>query len=503
MSDDPRRPEPAADHAAGPTRLGPVDLVIRGGLVAGAGGPVRSLDIAVSGERILAVVEPGTPLDARRELRAEGRLVTPGGVEAHAHIHEPMHRGWSGGAEVWLQRPEGATRAAIFGGTTTVLSFAFLAVHVVSEVFDAQAAVEERRGIFEGSSFADFAFHPVLTGTPDPRTIDGLARAVEAGTPTLKVFTTDVTSAQHGIRMDNGSIRALMARFAGLGGLTMVHAEDDDLIRYGEARLKALGQERLRNVDQVHTNLGEELAFRSVVRIAQDAGSAVYFVHTTGRGGIGVLAEARAAGLPVYGETLHNILCFNVQDYEKPDGNRFHIGMGLRSRDDNAALWEALADGRISTLATDEYTTSHAVKVLGETVETAAGGHVGIETRGLIGLSEGVHGGRLTLERWVDVFATNPARLMGLYPRKGVIAPGSDADLVIWNTDEERTISMADLHHDGDYSPWEGWPVRGWPETTLLRGRVVVDRGRLVDEEPKGAWVARSIDPAILRGPAL
>ena len=483
--------------------IGRVDLVIRGGLVAGANGPARHLDIAVDGERIAAVLEPAAPIEARRELSAEGLLVTPGGVEAHAHIHEPMHRGWSGGQEVWLQRPEGATRAAVFGGTTTVLSFAFLAVHVVSEVFDAQAAVEERRGIFEGSSFADFAFHPVLTGSPDPRTIEGLARAVEAGTPTLKVFTTDVTSAQHGIRMDNGSIRELMNRFGRLGGLTMVHAEDDDLIRYGEARLKALGQERLRNVDQVHTNLGEELAFRSVVRMAEEAGSAVYFVHTTGRGGVAVLGEAREAGLAVYGETLHNILCFNVEDYERPDGNRYHIGMGLRSKDDNAALWEALGDGRISTLATDEYTTSHAVKVLGETVETAAGGHVGIETRGIIGLSEGVGAGRLSLERWVDVFATNPARLMGLYPRKGLIAPGSDADLVIWNRADERTISMADLHHDGDYSPWEGWRVRGWPQTTLLRGRVVVERGVLVDEEPKGVWIPRSIDPEVLRSPAL
>jgi dihydropyrimidinase len=138
----------------------------------------------------------------------------------------------------------------------------------------------------------------------------------------------------------------------------------------------------------------------------------------------------------------------------------------------------------------------------GTDIESTPGGHVGIETRGIVGLSEGRKHHGLTLRRFVEVFATNPARVTGLYPRKGVIAPGSDADLVLWDPDVERTITLGDLHHDGDYSPWEGWHVRGWPVTTILRGRVVVQDGRLLGSPGDGRFVKRKIEPALLAAPA-
>ena len=137
----------------------------------------------------------------------------------------------------------------------------------------------------------------------------------------------------------------------------------------------------------------------------------------------------------------------------------------------------------------------------GTDLETTPGGHVGIETRGAIGFSEGVHERGFSLRRFVEVFATNPARVTGLYPRKGVIAPGSDADLVLWDPDVERTITMDDLHHDGDYSPWEGWRVTGWPTTTVLRGRVVVENGTLHAEPGLGRFVPRKLDADVLQRP--
>jgi dihydropyrimidinase len=384
-----------------------------------------------------------------------------------------------------------------------VLSFAFMAVHVVEQQFDANLAVQHRREIFSGRSYADFAFHPVLTGTPSEQTIATVGEAIEDGTATMKLFTTDLTTGQAGVRIDNGSALAVMLECAEHGAMVMVHAEDDELIKHMEAKLAREGRDQLENVQLVHTTVGEEMAVRSVARMAEEAGAGLYIVHVTGREPLDAVAEARARGLPVYGETLHNLLCFSTDDYRKPDGAKYHIGMGLKPPGHQAPLWTGLADGRLSVLATDEYTTSYAVKMAGTTLQTTPGGHAGIETRGIIGFSEGYKQGRLTLERFVEVFATNPAKLMGLFPRKGVIAPGSDADLAVWDPEVERTVAIEDLHHESDYSPWEGWQVRGWPVATILRGKVVVRNGELLGEPTDGRWLRRKVDAEILSQPAL
>ena len=478
-----------------------IDLLIRGGHVVT---PTDEgvLDVGVEGERIAFVAASGAvEVEAGRTIDATGLLVLPGGVEPHAHIHEPMHRGWTHGEEVWLQSPEGATRAALHGGTTTVVSFAFMDVHVEQREFDANLAVQHRTAIFAERSHADFAFHPVFTGTPSDATLASIEDAVADGTATFKFFTTDLTTTQSGIRLDHGSARELLAECARLGAMAMVHAEDDDLIKHMEAKLRREGRTELRNAHLVHTNVGEEIAVRTVARLADEVGAALYVAHVCGEPALHAIAELRAAGQPVYGEVLHNCLCFSLDDYAKPDGAKYHIGMGLRPREDCEALWGGLADGRLSTLATDEYTTSYAVKMAGTDIESTPGGHVGIETRGLIAFSEGVGKRGFSLRRFVEVYATNPARVTGLYPRKGVIAPGSDADLVIWDPDVERTITIDELHHDGDYSPWEAWHVIGWPLMTILRGRVVVEDGKLHAEPGDGQFVPRKVDREVLERP--
>jgi dihydropyrimidinase len=479
-----------------------IDLLIRDGHVVT---PFEEgeLEIGIQGETIAFVAPPGAmEVEAGRVLDATGKLVFPGGVEAHAHIHEPMHRGWSQGREEWLQPPEGATRAALFGGTTTVLSFAFMDVHVEAREFDANLAVAHRRAIFDERSYADFAFHPVLTGTPSGATLASIEDAVADGTATFKFFTTDLTTTQRGIRLDNASARALLGECARLGAVAMVHAEDDELIKRMEATLRRDGRAELRNAHLVHTNVGEEIAVRTVATLAQEQGAAVYVAHVCGAPARDAIAELRAVDRPIYGEALHNCMCFSLDDYEKPDGAKYHIGMGLRPREDCEALWEGLRDGLLSTLATDEYTTSYAVKMAGTDIETTPGGHVGIETRGVIGFSEGVGRRGFSLRRFVEVFSTNPARVTGLYPRKGVIAPGSDADLVVWDPDAAHTITIDELHHDGDYSPWEGWEVRGRPLTTILRGRVVVEDGELHAQPGDGVFVPRKVERDVLERPA-
>lgn len=480
------------------------DTLIRGGLVV-TPGQEAILDIGIRDGRIAAIMSPGSAVQAREVVSADGKVVLPGGVECHAHIFEPMHRGWLEGSDdknVWLQSPEGATRAAACGGTTTVLSFAFTAVHVAGEPLDVAAAIEERQGVFAGHSFCDYAFHPVLTGAVAEPTLASLAEAIRAGTPTVKVFTTDVTSAQSGIMIDTGSLTEVMAVCAREGGLLMAHTEEDGLIKHMEAKLKREGRAHLGNARLVHTDLGEEVAFRRILRLAQASACPLYLVHVAGPGGLEALRAARYAGQAAYGETLHNLLCFSEDDYAKPDGAKYHIAMGLPTRQANMALWDALADGSLSTLATDEYTTSYKVKMSGHDIESTPGGHAGIETRGIIGFSEGYKKGRLSLRRFAEVFATGPARIMGLYPRKGVIAPGSDADIAVWDPDVQRTVTMELLHHDSDYSPWEGWPVQGWPVLTMLRGKIIAADGRVMGTAAEGRWVPRAIPEDLRAGPS-
>ena len=373
-------------------------------------------------------------------------------------------------------------------------------VHTENVEFDASLAIEHRKKVFSGHSYADYAFHPVLTGIPSKNTISSLPEAIKDGSPSFKVFTTNVTADQQGIKIPNGPLFEVMRTVGNHGGIILAHGEDDELISYREDLFLSEGKGHFSNFNQVHTNLGEELAFHNLIRISQEVGCPLYLVHVTGEGGIQELTFARREGLPVYAETLHDLCCFNIDDYRKPNGLIYHLGTGLRSRKDNEALWNALNSGTINTMATDEYTTPLRIKLKGDTIKTATGGHAGIETRGMITFSEGYKKGRLSLERFVQVFSSNSAKLMGIYPQKGAILPGSDADLVIWNPDGTRSISLSDLHHESDYSPWENWEVEGWPETTILHGKVIVEAGKLFGNPNEGQYLKRKLNPEVKEG---
>jgi dihydropyrimidinase len=212
------------------------------------------------------------------------------------------------------------------------------------------------------------------------------------------------------------------------------------------------------------------------------------------------VAEARARGLPIYAETLHHYACFTAEDYKSPRGFCYHTYPSLKYPEDQAALWDGLLRDAVSTTATDEFPTSLELKLRGQDLENVTGGNLGAEARMGIVFSEGVMKRRMSLTRFAEVTSTNAARILGLYPRKGVIAPGSDADLVFIDPTIAKSLTRDDFHVS-DYSPWEGWSVRGWPVTTILRGRVVVENGRLVGDAGYGQRVPRRIDPAVLRRP--
>ena len=478
-----------------------LDLVIKGGQVVTPQG-VALLDIGVQGETIVALGWPGTlTSDAARTIDASGKIVVPGGIEPHAHISIPVPEIWTGTPDVMTQPPEAATRAAAFGGVTTVVDFAgdlALTPDPNAPRMPIAQAVERRRNVFRGHAYTDFTFHYILAGEVAPQTIGEIGEAIQDGVASFKIFTTF-----RPIRVPYGHLSRIFAEVAKHGGIMAVHAEEDDIVTYMTETLKREGRAQGYNLHLVHNNLSEDLAFRHVIRLARHAGSAIYFVHTTAKEGVAAIAEARAAGQPVYGEALHNYLEFTCEDYKKPGGTAIHTYPALKFAEDRDALLAGLMDGRLATTATDEYTTHKAYKLAGDTIETVCGGHNGIETRLPVAFTKFVSERNVPLTRFVDITSANAARILGCYPQKGAIQPGSDADLVLIDPALRKTIRLDDLHADSDYSIWDGFECKGYPVMTILRGQVIVDHGALVGKSDAGRWLRRRVSGDVLGRPAV
>ena len=478
-----------------------LDCVVKGGQVV-TPQAVGEMDVGIQGEKIVAVGWAGTLSEqATRVIDASGKIVIPGGIEPHAHIGIPVPSAWSGQPDIMTQPPQDASRAAAFGGVTTIVDFA--GDLSFAEVEDAtpksiMSVVEERRSVFRTHAYTDYTFHYILAGAVAPETIGEIGEAIQEGIASFKIFTTF-----HPIRVPYGHLWTIFAEVAKHGGIMAVHAEEDEVVRYMTEKLKREGRDQGYNLHLVHNNISEDLAFRHIIRLAQHTEAGIYFVHTTAKEGVAAIAEARNAGQPVYGEALHNYLQFTCEDYKKPGGTAIHTYPAIKFADDRDALIAGLMDGRLATTATDEYTTHKGPKLWGDTIETVCGGHNGIETRMPVAFTKFVAERNMSLQRFVDITSANAAKLLGLYPRKGAIQPGSDADLVLIDPDMNKTLTMDDLHADSDYSIWEGFTCQGYPVLTMLRGKVIVDRGQLVGSATDGQWLKRRVSGDIISRPVV
>jgi dihydropyrimidinase len=476
-----------------------LDIVIRGGQVITPQG-VGAWDIGVEGERIAAIAAPGTlPAGSARVIDATGKIVTPGGVEPHAHLAHSIMSHPEEPAETL--GPEEDTKGMACGGTTTHIDFAY----VRPDVGDVMPVVERRAARWKGNSHVDYTFHITLAGALPLRVFEQIPEAIQQGFPSFKVFTTNVLPPhpkRSGNRIDFGRIYHTMEKVAPAGGLMVVHGEDEDLVQFNYERFREEKRMEGTNLHLVHSKLSEQLAFRRTIALAKAAGVGVYFVHASAKEGVDAVAEARAAGLPIYAETLHQYACFNAEYYKTPRGFCSHTYPSLKFPEDQQALWDGLVHDAVSTLATDEYPTNLELKLKGKTIEDVTGGNLGAEARLGIAWTEGVGKRGMTLKRFADITATNAARIMGLYPKKGVLAPGSDADIVLMDPTIRKTLTKDDFHVS-DYSPWEGWPITGWPVLTMLRGKVIAERGKLLGSTSDGRLLTRKIDNAILARPAV
>jgi dihydropyrimidinase len=314
------------------------------------------------------------------------------------------------------------------------------------------------------------------------------------------VWMTNTTPTRPKQKTDLGNMWGLMQKTAEADAMLAVHAEDDELVMYAYKQLQRTGQTALEYMPHAHNKISEKISFQRVITLAEHVGAPIYLMHVSAIEGVQAIAEARGRGQAVYGEVLPHYAHFTEEDYKLDHGAIYHTYPSLKSATDRDSMWEALLAGTLSTLATDGVCTDFDVKTRGKTILDATGGHAGVEMRMAVAYTEGVEKRSLNLTRFVDLTSANAAKILGLYPQKGAIAIGSDADLAVLDTNDRRAITSADLH-EADYTPWEGYEVAAWPSMTVLRGRVMVENKEL-KRGPDGTLLKQHVARDVLNRPA-
>jgi dihydropyrimidinase len=454
-----------------------VDLIIRGGTVVSATGR-RAADVTVETGRIVAVGESlAAPAEAR-EIDARGLLVLPGVVDVHTHTRVASD-----------DAPDRFFRdsvAAAFGGTTTFLAFnnpGTGSEQSGSLPTDAQAW----RLQTDSDSAVDYGLHLVLQPAHADKLATEIPAVVEMGVPTFKAFMV------YDFGLSPDAIGDALRAAARSRGMLMVHGEDRAALEANIARLKSQGKTQPRYHAESRPPYVEATGTRMAIELARAADAPVYLVHLSSQAALAEVKAGRAIGGKVLVETCPHFLVLDESRYDLPDAQCacYVISPPLRSAADRDALWAALADGALNVVSTDHVPDTLADKRgWDECFDLVSNGAPGIET--LLGnvYGQGVARGRLTVERMVDVLSTTPARLFGM-PRKGAIEPGRDADIVLFDPQERRTITQAELHHTSDFTPYEGIATSGLVRSTIVRGEFVIRDGYFVGRRGHGRFVER------------
>ena len=472
------------------------DLILRNGTVVTPHGTSRQ-DVAISGETISAI----TSLNAidntqtERSIDVNGKIVMPGGIDPHVHCKwiMPMPDGTFG----FTEGPEIVSRAALYGGTTTLIDFA-----ARLEDIPFNEVIKKRDEDWVGNCYCDYSYHLMLLGDVEPPILSELEGLIGDGYPTIKIFTTNITPSRSGRMVHFGDIWEVFKVITRAGGLGVIHAEDNDLVMHMYEKLIREGRVSFHNLAEVHSALSEDLSFRRVIRLAEAENTPLYMMHVSAGTGVRAIREARAKGQAIYGETLHQYMLFTSEDYKRPNGQIYHTYPSLKSPEDQAELWAGTLDGSINAVATDELCCTLQLKTVGNRIDDTTGGNAGVEPRLGVMYHEMVTERGYSLEQFVDLCSSNAAKIMGLYPRKGAIAAGSDADIAVLDPTIKRKVRLEDLH-ESDYSPWEGHEITAWPVMTILRGKIMVENGVFMGDPKDGKYLKRAIPKSITMGPEL
>jgi dihydropyrimidinase len=437
-----------------------VDVLVRGGHVVL---PERlepeRLDVAIADGRVTDLLPPGHRTRAEREWDASGRIVIPGAVDPHVHVHWP----YLGNRTV--DDYETATRAAAAGGTTAIIDFALEGRE------DPQAAVRARRAEAEGAAVIDFSLHCVVSDA-DPQVLTGMEAAVADGVTSFKLY---LTYRRRGLAADDETLRRVAERAAELGAVVGIHAEDADLDDEGTGRMRELGQGAARYLPEAKPPLVEVEAIRRASRIVAEAGADLWVVHLSSAAGLAAALESRAAcGQPAALETCPQYLLLDRAVLERAGGHRFLCSPPLREPSDAERLWEGLAAGEIDWIGTDHLVFLAAQKdARADAFWDCPHGLPGVQTRPAMILRAGLKRG-FSLNAIARLLSSGAARWFGLYPRKGTLLPGSDADLAVWDPEAGVTIDNDSLGMGGDWNPYQGLPALAPPELVLVRGQAAV-----------------------------
>jgi len=455
------------------------DLVVRNARVATAS-DVFMADIGVIGGRV-AQLGLGLP-GGGREIDAAGRVVTPGGVDAHCHLDQPMAP-----PARMADGFDSGTRSAACGGTTTVIPFAAQA-----KGQSLRAAVVDYHQRAEGRAHVDYAFH-LIVSDPTPRVLnEELPALIREGYTSFKIYMT-----YDDLKLGDGQILDVLAVARQHGAMAMIHAENADCIEWLTKRLEAAGRTAPRFHAASRPMLVEREATHRAIALAELVDVPILIVHVSGREAVEQIRWARAHGLKVFAETCPQYLFLTAADLGLDDsyhGARCVCSPPPRDASNQQVIWDGLIDGLFTVFSSDHapfrYDAPEGKKPGGREVafRHIPNGIPGLETRLPLLYSEGVLGGRITLNRFVELTSTNPAKAYGLHPRKGTVAIGSDADLVIWD-EREFVLRNADLHHQVDYTPYEGRTLRAWPGVTIAGSEVVWD-GRFHPRAGRGRFLA-------------
>jgi dihydropyrimidinase len=463
------------------------DLTIRGGTVVTAADVVTA-DIGVRGGRIVALAEslPG----GDRDIDATGMLVLPGGIDSHVHIAQP-----SGPGIVMADDFASATAAAAAGGNTLVMPFA-----LQQRGTSLRASVESYRSLAEGRCFIDTSFH-LIVSDPSPEVLgQELPALVRDGFTSFKVFMT-----YDDLVLNDRQLLDVFEVARRERALVMVHCEGYDAIRFMTERLERAGRTAPYFHATSRPQIVEREATHRAISHAELVDVPIVIVHVSGREAMEQIRWAQQRGLKVYAETCPQYITL-TEDHLKGlnmdmSGAKYVCSPPPRDTDSQAAIWEGLTQGLFHTFSSDhcpfryEDDEGKLTSKARTSFRWVPNGIPGIETRLPILFSEGVSKGRIGLQRFVELSATNHAKLYGVYPRKGSIGVGFDADLALWDPRKRVTIQQSNLHHGADYTPWEGFEVTGWPMMTVCRGEIVAQDGRIVGAPGFGELIERDISP--------
>ena len=486
---------PRAEPSAAATKRGEdivteFDLVIRNGTIA-TPADVFSGDIGILSGRIEAIA---SSLDrGREEIDAAGRTITPGGIDGHIHLEQRL----PDGAEIADNFYTGS-RSAACGGTTTIIPFAFQD-HGAS----LSQALADYRESAEGRCFIDYAFHAIITDPTAQVLNQELPSLVRQGYTSYKLYMT-----YEGLQLTDRQVLDVLTVMRREQAISMVHAENTEFIEWLTERLVDKGLTAPKYHTRAHPVIGEREATHRAMSMSELVGVPIVLVHVSAREVVEQIDWARARGLAIHAETCPQYLLLTEDAYDADgfEGAKFICTPPPRTADDQEAIWAALARDAFDIVSSDHSPFRFSDPKGKQIAGTSAGFHKvpngvpGVETRMPLLFSEGVLKGRIDVNQFVRMTSTNVAKLYGLYPRKGTIAIGADADLVIWDTDTPVTVTNDRLHHDCDYTPYEGMTLGAWPALTLSRGRPVWRDGELCADAGHGEFLPCE-RPAVARAP--